>query len=110
MFTYPYKVQFLVKQTLAVLLHELMTINVEYFMKCTLKRLYILFLFRMLRVFYPFFILYLYNNNKTERNSVVVAEMCPKAEFDSLKCCNFDRRTKTGIGNEVLFPWSDSFK
>lgn len=43
MFTCPYKVQFLVKQTLAILLYELMKINVEYFMKCTLKRLYILF-------------------------------------------------------------------
>jgi len=37
-----------------------------------------------------------------------VAEICLIAEFDTLKCCNFNKRTKTDIGNEVLFPCSDT--
>lgn len=37
-----------------------------------------------------------------------MGEVCLIVEFDTLKCCNFNRRTKTGIGNEVLFPCSDT--
>lgn len=64
-FTHPYKVQFLVKQTLAILLHKLMKINIEYFSKCTLKRLRVLFLFRMLGFFLNFLSL---NNIKQQQD------------------------------------------
>lgn len=72
MFTHPYKVQFLVKQTLAILLHKLMKINVEYFSKCSLKRLHILFLFRML-VFLKKNFLSLNNTKTTTRQKRKIA-------------------------------------